>query len=234
MRGDLFGFLHRTGKAVVDCLLSIEPSLNVHPLRHLLAGIARAFDIDVIEGARHLIHLVGHLAHVFGVADNTAPGIVDHDETGFGDADLVACHCNHRGDRGSDAVNVSDNAGRVLRQKVIHGEPVEYVAAIGVDAQVDRLGRTKCLEIVGELLGADTAKETGANILVNKNLGFTRALGTNAITLAHSFTYCSLMMFEAFGSGSGFPGSGSLGGGSSVGAGAAGCLTARPASSIGT
>ena len=101
-------------------------------LREIDAGLG---GVDLGHGRIEGEHGLGGRGHVVAVADGDHPGIVNHQEPGSTDLDLVARHGDHRGGGGGKPEDANRYLARVLPQLVVDRQTVEKVAAGGV--QVD-------------------------------------------------------------------------------------------------
>ena len=98
--------------------------------------------MGIAEGGEHQ-PVVGHehVAQVVGIAHRRHPSVVNRQEPGAGDLDVVASHCDdRRGGRGQPK-HFHRHLALVLAQQVVDRQPFEQVAAGRVDVDDDVVGR---------------------------------------------------------------------------------------------
>src|SRR3546814_20902315 len=92
---------------------------------------------DIGHGSIERSQPFGGFGHVVSVAHGHDPAIVDHQETGGANFDLVAGHGDDRRGRRRHAHDLDGHSLGVLAQHIIPGDAFENIAAIAVDVHPD-------------------------------------------------------------------------------------------------
>ncbi|MCY1288689.1 hypothetical protein D9M70_377430 [compost metagenome] len=106
---------------------------------------------DAVEG---LVHHVGHLAQLVGVARDPGPGVMDHEQGVVGHLDPVRPAHSHAAGTETGTVDATGATLPEAAQDVVNGDAGEEISAHGVEAH-QHLGHTIILglEILDEVAG---------------------------------------------------------------------------------